>query len=131
MDQDIRIEACFFLLIIGWGAYNVINHIKSEGNTMGKRKLLISMATGAIVGGLISLFDKETRNYTKGKLSNVKSTAAYAIKNPSEAVHQLQDTFDAMSEKFTTGTESAINAFDQVQQTLGKIENKTEGKEIE
>ncbi len=98
---------------------------------MGKRKLLISMATGAIVGGLISLFDKETRNYTKGKLSSVKSTASYAIKNPSEAVHQLQDTFDAMSEKFTTGTESAINAFDQVQQTLGKIENKTEGKEIE
>lgn len=98
---------------------------------MGKRKLLIGMVAGAVAGGLVTLFDKETRVYTSGKLSGVKSGISYVTKNPSEAVHQLQETFDAISEKFTSGTESAINALDQVQQTLGKVENKTEVKEIE
>lgn len=98
---------------------------------MGKRKLLIGMAAGAIAGGLVTLFDKQTRNYTKRKLSSVKSGASFVLQNPAEAAHQLQDKFDTISEKFTSGAESAINALDQVQGTLGKMENKKEVKEIE
>lgn len=98
---------------------------------MGKRKLLIGMASGAVAGALVALFDRETRNYTKSKLSGVKSGTSYVIKNPSEAVHQLQDKFEMVSEKFKSGTDSAINALDQVQETLGKVENKSEVKEIE
>lgn len=98
---------------------------------MGKRKLLIGMVAGAVAGGLVTLFDKETRHYTKSKLSNAKSGASFVLKNPAEAVHQLQDKFDTISEKFTSGAESAINALDQVQETLGNMENKKEIKEIE
>lgn len=98
---------------------------------MGKRKLFLGALTGAIVGGLITLFDRETRNYTKGKLSIMKSSTSYIIKNPSEAVHQFQTTFDQFNDKFTSGAESTLNALDQVQTTLAKMGNKNAGKEIE
>lgn len=98
---------------------------------MGKRKLLIGVIAGAVTGGIVTLLDKETRDYAKSKLTNVKSNSSIAFRNPSEAVHQLQATFDAFSEKFTNGAESAINILDQIQNTLGTVENKNEGIEIE
>lgn len=98
---------------------------------MGKRKLLIGVIVGAVVGGLITLFDRGARTYTKSKLRTVKSNSSYVLKNPSEAVHQLQSAFDTFSGKFTNGAESAINILDQVQNTLGKVENKKETIEIE
>ncbi|WP_164217394.1 YtxH domain-containing protein [Virgibacillus sp. YIM 98842] len=98
---------------------------------MGKRKLIVSVVTGAALGGLVALFDKETRTYTKSKLGTVKRSSSYLLKNPSEAVHNVRVAFDTFNKNFANGAENAINALEQVENSLDKITNKNEADRIE
>jgi gas vesicle protein len=98
---------------------------------MGKRKLIISVITGAAVGGAVALFDKETRTYTKQKLSDVKTNSSYLLRNPSEAVHNVRIAFDTFNKNFASGAENAINALEQVENSLDKFADKTEADRIE
>lgn len=93
---------------------------------MGKRKLCTSMLVGAVIGGLFALRHPEVRGYTKRKLSKAKSTTGYLFKNPSEAVRNTRIAFDKFNDQFSSGAESAINALEQVEQTLNKVSNKTD-----
>ncbi|GAB3805571.1 YtxH domain-containing protein [Virgibacillus kimchii] len=98
---------------------------------MGKRKLILSVVAGAAVGGVVALFDKETRSYTKQKLGTVKTSSSYFLKNPSEAVHNVRVAFDTFNKNFANGAENAINALEQVENSLDKISNKNETNRIE
>ncbi|OZU87733.1 hypothetical protein CIL03_15315 [Virgibacillus indicus] len=98
---------------------------------MGKRKLFLGVAIGAAAGGLVTLFDKETRDYTKEKFNTAKASSSYFIQNPSEAVHNVRTAFDTFNQNFASGADSAINALEQVENTLEKVANKSEPKRIE
>jgi len=98
---------------------------------MGKRKLILGITIGAVVGGATALFDRETRDFAKGKLASVKSGSAYFISHPSEAIHSLRDSVEQINQTITNGTANAINALEQVESTLDKVTNKTAVKEIE
>ena len=98
---------------------------------MGKRKLFLGVAIGAAAGGLVTLFDKETREYTKEKFNACKSSSSYFIQNPSKAVHNVRTAFDAFNKNFASGAESTINALEQVENTLEKVTNKNEPERIE
>lgn len=88
---------------------------------MGKKKLYTGVIIGALVGGLAALLDKETRSYTKEKLADVKEQSSYCLKNPSEAVKNLQDSFDQFNQKFMYQTDNAVKAIEQVEDTLDKV----------
>ncbi|PAV28101.1 hypothetical protein CIL05_18510 [Virgibacillus profundi] len=98
---------------------------------MGKRRLFLGVAIGAAAGGLVTLFDKDTRDYTKEKLNAAKSGSTYFIQNPSEAIHNMRNAFDKFNQNFSSGAESAINALEQVEDTLEKVTNKSEPERIE
>ncbi|MBR7795231.1 MAG: YtxH domain-containing protein [Bacillota bacterium] len=98
---------------------------------MGKRKLFLGVMIGATVGGLVTLFDKDTRSYSKEKLSTAKSGTSYLMKHPSEAVHSIRTAFDTFNRNFTTGAEKTIDALEQVEATLDKVANKNEANRIE
>ncbi|MFA1822078.1 YtxH domain-containing protein [Virgibacillus oceani] len=98
---------------------------------MGKRKLVLSIAAGAVVGGLVALFDKETRTYSKHKLGSVKRSSSYMLKNPSEAVHNVRTAFDTFNKNFASGAENTINALEQVENSLDKLTNKNRTDRIE
>jgi len=98
---------------------------------VGKRKLVLYVTVGAAVGGLVALFDKETRTFTKHKLGDVKRSSSYFLKNPSEAVHNVRTAFDTFNKNFASGAENAINALEQVENSLDKITNKNETERIE
>jgi gas vesicle protein len=98
---------------------------------MGKRKLLVSITIGAAVGGVTALFDRETRDYAKERLSAARNTSSYFMNNPSEAIHSLKNTFDQLNQTLSSGTANAINALEQVETTLDKVTNKKEVKEID
>lgn len=98
---------------------------------MGKRKLLVSITIGAAVGGVTALFDRETRDYAKEKLTAARSSSSYFMNNPSEAIHNLKNTFDQLNQTFASGTANAINALEQVESTLDKVTNKSAVNEIE
>ncbi|WP_099157616.1 YtxH domain-containing protein [Virgibacillus ndiopensis] len=98
---------------------------------MGKNKLCLGMLIGAIVGGVTALCDRETRNYTKYKMSGVKRQANYYLKHPSEAVRNAQTACNQFNESFNSGANNAINALEQVEDTMNKITKKKDPKKIE
>ena len=91
---------------------------------MGKRKLFIGIIVGAIAGGLTSLFDQETRDYTKDKLGQVKEKSGQIVRNPSQAVRDVRFTFDRMNNNVTENIQKAINTLEQVEDSLDKVTNR-------
>lgn len=88
---------------------------------MGKKTLLSSIAVGAVVGGLVSLFNKETRDYVVDKGSQVKDQANYYVNHPNEAVENLKSTVINVTGMIEDNKTGALNALDQVENTVGKV----------
>jgi|SRR5699024_3087263 len=93
---------------------------------MGKRNLFMGMLLGALIGGLATLFNKETRAYTKGKVASCRANARYMIQHPSETVRNTRVAFDQLNERFTTNADNVINALEQAENTLEKVSGKQE-----
>ncbi len=91
---------------------------------MGKRKLIIGTVAGALLGALAMQFDKDAREYTKESLNNLKEKSANTINNPGEAVQNIRTAFDKLNANLEAGTESTMNALEQVENTLNKLTNK-------
>lgn len=90
---------------------------------MGKSRLLTGIAIGAVVGGLVSLLNGKTRRYVKGQYLVTKSQVNYYAKHPSLAVRHAQNYVNQFQAEFTKGADQAINALEQVEQTIGKLTN--------
>jgi uncharacterized membrane-anchored protein YhcB (DUF1043 family) len=88
---------------------------------MGKRALCTGIIVGAVVGGLVSLTNKEARDYAKVKLSLMKAEGKYCLNNPSQAVRNLRQSFEQFNDNFSSGADSAVNALEQVENTLDKV----------
>ncbi|HLS09704.1 YtxH domain-containing protein [Lentibacillus sp.] len=97
---------------------------------MGKQKLCLGLLIGTIAGGLLSLLDRDARSYARGKMAVVKSGSSYYMKRPSEAVKNAKNAFDRFNDTFTRGADNAINALEQVENTLDQFTNKKDGEEL-
>ncbi|MFC4556804.1 YtxH domain-containing protein [Virgibacillus kekensis] len=95
---------------------------------MAKRKLCLGVFLGAILGGLVSLLDSDTRYYTKRKMNVAKSQSSYFMKNPSEGVRKLRKGFDTFNKKFSSSTESTLKMLEQAEETLDKFAKKSDAK---
>lgn len=99
---------------------------------MGKRKLYTGIVLGAVVGGIISLMNKDARQYAKSKLHQTMQGTKYYVKHPSEAVRNARVTFDQFNQKFSSGAASTINTLEQIEDTLDKvIQKEPDSKRIE
>ncbi|WP_085993180.1 hypothetical protein [Oceanobacillus senegalensis] len=96
---------------------------------MGKRRLISGMVIGATVGTIVSLLDKDTRDYAKSTLESAKSGSTYYIQHPSEAIVAVRNTVDRLNETVASGADNAINALEQVETTIDKFTNKNSTKE--
>ncbi|RYG73273.1 YtxH domain-containing protein [Lentibacillus lipolyticus] len=85
---------------------------------MGKRKLCLGLIIGSLAGGLLSLLDRDARDYAKGKMADVKNDSSYYMTHPSAAVQRAKDSFNQLNAQFTAGADNAINALEQVENTL-------------
>lgn len=88
---------------------------------MGKSKLLAGIISGAIVGGVVALFDKDARGYAKEKVASIKSCGIYVVKNPSEALRNVSGTVNDFNTAFSSQVDNAINALEQVEDTVNKV----------
>lgn len=88
---------------------------------MGKEKLFTAIIGGAVLGGLLSLFNKDVRTYTNVKLIETKLMANYYFKNPSEAIGRTRLTIIKFNKAFESQSKNALNAFEQIEGTLDKV----------
>lgn len=88
---------------------------------MGKRTLCTGIFIGAVVGGLVALTNEEARDYAKAKFSLMRAEARYCLSNPSQSIHNFRQSFEQFNQKFTSGADSAVNALEQVENTLDKV----------
>ncbi|MGP4042102.1 hypothetical protein ACTWP4_19670 [Gracilibacillus sp. D59] len=95
---------------------------------MGKQRLITGILTGAIVGGLITLSDRETRSYVTKKIQICGNKTAYFAKNPAEAIHQLNVNYAKCSEQLAAGLTSALNTLHRLQELTEKIEKRDDNE---
>ena len=57
-----------------------------------KNQFWKGMLFGAIAGGAISLFDKDTRQIMKEHVGRVANKTSYIVRNPKETAMQVKDT---------------------------------------
>lgn len=98
---------------------------------MGKQKLWIGVLLGAVAGGLVSLFDKETRYYTKKQLQQAKDATGYVVQNPADVARMAKDTSNQLHEKLNSNADNAINALEQAEETWNKLRKKEETNQLD
>lgn len=93
---------------------------------MGRRTLCTGIIVGAVAGGLVALVNKEARDYAKVKFTLMRAEAKYCMNNPVQAVHNLRQSFEKLNQKVSSGANGAVNALEQVENTLDKVMKREE-----
>lgn len=93
---------------------------------MGKRRLLTGVISGAMIGGLVSLFNHDTRGYVKGKLCATREATARLINDPTETVQSVKQCVEKVSSRVSIEASNAMNALEQVENTLEKVTKRIE-----
>ncbi len=87
----------------------------------GKRKFWSSIVAGAVTGGLLSLLNKEARNYGKNLVEKTGRTVTYFAKNPQETVELAKGAVEMVSSFVDRNSKNALNAIEQVEQTVSRF----------
>jgi len=85
---------------------------------MAKRKIIVNIAIGATVGALVSLLDKDTRQYTKEKAASVKYKINDVKENPDKAVKTLRTAVEKVNHTLENSTTNVLNTLDNIQNRL-------------
>lgn len=91
---------------------------------MGAKKFWTGIIAGAVVGGLVSLCNKEARLYVKEVANSTGDKALYYINNPTEAVKNIKEMAQFVDDKISENKKGAFNALEQVENTLEKVTKK-------
>lgn len=74
------------------------------------------MALGALAGGAISLFDRETRQAVKGDVKKASSTVTYIAKHPNEFIEEVKDTVNKVRSTVELVTEDVAFITEKVEE---------------
>ncbi|UOQ48871.1 hypothetical protein MUN88_01655 [Gracilibacillus caseinilyticus] len=96
---------------------------------MGKNTLVRGIAAGAIIGGLITLFDRDTRGYVGQKIKSCGDKTSFYVKNPADAMHQLNTQYTRYSQQFSANLTSALHMLDQIREIADKVDLEQRDKE--
>ncbi|MFZ3577979.1 YtxH domain-containing protein [Virgibacillus sp. DJP39] len=95
---------------------------------MQNKKMVLGIILGGIIGGLITLFDQDTRSTAKGQYQISKRQTNYYLKHPSEAIRNARVACNKFNDTFNKSADNAISALEQVEQTIDTITNKNENQ---
>lgn len=87
---------------------------------MGKRRIISHIVIGAIVGAVISLFNKETRTYAKDKITVLKDQINDVKEHPDKAVRTLRTAVEKVNHSLASSAENVLQTLDKVEDKLDK-----------
>lgn len=88
---------------------------------MGKRTLWTGIIAGAVVGGLVTLFNEETREYVKETAGKTYDNASFYVTNPDIGVRKVKHGVENVNQIVSSNMDSAMNALTQVENSLQKF----------
>jgi len=88
---------------------------------MGKKTFWSGIVLGAVVGGAVSMFNKDARKYVKNVSEQAADQVSYYMDHPNEAVSNVKRTISIVSEKINSNSSGAMNTLNQVENTLNKV----------
>ncbi|MFG6149818.1 YtxH domain-containing protein [Halobacillus sp. B23F22_1] len=88
---------------------------------MAENKLITGIVTGALIGGAIVLFDKNTRQYVMSKSKGAGNCCRNYIEQPSEAIHDLRLSYESFSKKLNNGIDEILVLLKKAEDALNKI----------
>lgn len=87
----------------------------------GKRTFWASIIAGACVGGLLSLLNKDARNYSKSVVKQTGETITHYTKHPDETVQKVKQSVQSVNDFVSHNSSSALSALEQVETTVNKF----------
>ncbi|WP_182201471.1 hypothetical protein [Paraliobacillus salinarum] len=91
---------------------------------MKKNLLAKGMIVGAVVGGALTLLDRDTRMSVKGKLKNVNQKTTFFMTHPSDFVSEVRNQYETVSRTMLDGFDTAIALISKFEKTVEQIEEK-------
>lgn len=92
---------------------------------MSESKLVKSIVVGAIVGAVISMFDRKTREHTIASTKKVKDTVVYYSKNREELQQIIEQKVDEAQELYDSASQninSIVSKLDEVKEIPSAIQ---------
>lgn len=80
------------------------------------KKFWLGMVFGALAGGTISLFDRETRQAVKGDFKKASGTVTYIAKHPNEFIEEVKDTVNKVKSTVEQVTEDVAFITEKVEE---------------
>ncbi|WP_028784889.1 YtxH domain-containing protein [Thalassobacillus devorans] len=88
---------------------------------MKEHKFWKGMIIGAVVGGAVTLLDKDTRNYVWNGTKQAGRSAKSYTSNPSEAIRQLRLQYNHLTNRVADGAKDVLEVLNKVEALLDKV----------
>src|SRR5699024_11921773 len=81
----------------------------------------LGIITGAAIGGLVTLFNQETRKYVKDTAEEAYNQTNHFLQNPEDGVNKVRQGIVSVNRFVADNTDGAMNALSQAENTLQKF----------
>lgn len=96
--------------------------IAKKGADKNNSKLVKGMLVGAVVGGLVTLFDRKTRNQVKDSAVSLKDSSVDVFtqvkENPGEVKNQMVSQFKSAADSLKDAINEAKNLYDRLNEDV-------------
>lgn len=93
---------------------------------MSQSKLCKAMITGALVGAVVSMFDRKTREHTIETTKKVKDTVVYYAKNRDELQNLINEKLETAIKVYENASENInyiVEKIDEVKEIPGTVQS--------
>ena len=88
---------------------------------MGKKKFYTGIIVGALLGGLVALFDEEAKEYVKNSLKKSGESLRSYTQNPNEAIETAKRCAQTLKHTVDSNVSGAINTLETIETSLNKF----------
>lgn len=91
---------------------------------MGKKKFYTSVIVGAVVGGLVALFDDDAKRYVKTSLQKTGNSFRSYVKDPIDAIEQMKECAEAVKRTVDENVSGTLSTLETIESSLSKFMKK-------
>ncbi|WP_085505487.1 hypothetical protein [Thalassobacillus devorans] len=88
---------------------------------MKEHKFWKGVMIGAVIGGAVTLLDKETREYVFNSTKQAGVSAKSYTSNPSEAIRELRLKYNQLTNRVADGAKDILEVLNKVEELLDKV----------